>query len=180
MLLDSTTNRYNIPPLHDLGVIVWLQGVTPTARWTAARKEEWEGALTLLKTTQAVLLQLITARLITAQQTPKWNKMKPNPQERSFSTADSNFGAHVNFRCYILIHSCFTEPATQFFQCQSLLKTFFFNCLSTFRLSRGDSWGHGSFSLGDWVNHGGVRDPEAAAAEAPLQGPSRLTAEKLW
>lgn len=60
MLPDSTTNRYNIPPLHDLGVIVWLQGVAPTARWTAATSggsaagEQSETGLTRLKTTQAV------------------------------------------------------------------------------------------------------------------------------
>lgn len=61
MLLDTTTNRYNIPPLHDLGVIVWLQGVAPTARWTAATSgaspggEESERGLTQRKKeTQAV------------------------------------------------------------------------------------------------------------------------------
>lgn len=60
MLLDSTTNRYNIPPLHDLGVIVWLQGVAPTVGWTAVTSggspggEQGERGLTQLKTTLAV------------------------------------------------------------------------------------------------------------------------------
>lgn len=30
------TNQQNIPPLHDLDVIVWLGGVVPTTGFTAA------------------------------------------------------------------------------------------------------------------------------------------------
>lgn len=70
MLLDSTTNRYSIPPLHDLGVIVWLQGVAPTARWTAATSgaspggEESERGLTQRKKKKhkPYVAQLITAQ----------------------------------------------------------------------------------------------------------------------
>lgn len=119
MLLDSTTNRYNIPPLHDLGVIVWLQGVAPTARWTAATSgaspqgEKSERGLTHLKTTQAVCC--------TANRSSAGNKKnKTKPSREIFLIANSNFGAYIEFRCYILIHSCFIERTSQYFQPESV------------------------------------------------------------
>lgn len=54
----SCTNRQNIPPLHDLDVIVWLQGVVPTTGCTAAASSGLQGGEVAfnpqMKTTQPV------------------------------------------------------------------------------------------------------------------------------
>lgn len=58
LLLDSCTNRQNIPPLHDLDVIVWLRGVVPTTGCTAAASSGLYGGEVAfnpqMKTTQPV------------------------------------------------------------------------------------------------------------------------------
>ena len=64
LLLDSCANRQNIPPLHDLDVIVWLGGVVPTTGCTAAAGSGLRGGRVAFnprtKTTQHPV-QLITA-----------------------------------------------------------------------------------------------------------------------
>ena len=58
LLLDSCANRQNIPPLHDLDVIVWLGGVVPTTGCTAAAGSGLRGGRVAFnprtKTTQPV------------------------------------------------------------------------------------------------------------------------------
>lgn len=58
LLLHSCANRQNIPPLHDLDVIVWLRGVVPTTGCTAAASNGLRGGEVAfnpqMKTTQPV------------------------------------------------------------------------------------------------------------------------------
>ena len=58
LLPDSCANRQNIPPLHDLDVIVWLGGVVPTTGCTAAAASGLGGGRVAfnprMKTTQPV------------------------------------------------------------------------------------------------------------------------------
>lgn len=58
LLPDSCANRQNIPPLHDLDVIVWLGGVVPTTGCTAAAASGLRGGRVAfnprMKTTQPV------------------------------------------------------------------------------------------------------------------------------
>lgn len=118
MLLDSTTNRYNIPPLHDLGVIVWLQGVTPTAGWTAVTSggspggEQGERGLTQLKTTLAVCC---TANYSSADAEMGIESNKnPLPEANCNYICRGCVGAYIDLRCQKFISAPLLNPPASF------------------------------------------------------------------